>query len=69
MICEECHGTSTCSPCAACGGSGIAHCCDGLAAVDVPLRSVALQRIIDEVRAEKNRPLTGYNRVYHRHNR
>jgi hypothetical protein len=38
-------------------------------ATDVPLHSVALQRLIDEVRNEKDAPLTGYNRVYNRHNR
>jgi len=37
--------------------------------VDVPLHSVALQRLIDEVRNDEDAPLTGYNRVYHRHNR
>jgi len=37
--------------------------------VEVKLDSVALQRIIDEVRNNGDAPLTGYNRVYHRHNR
>jgi len=35
----------------------------------LPVKSVALQRIIDEVRNDKDQPLSGYNRVYHRHNR
>lgn len=34
-----------------------------------PFASVALQRIIDEVRVEKEAGVVGYNRVYHRHNR
>jgi len=38
--------------------------------IDVALvKSVALQRIIDEVRNNQDTPLSGYNRVYHRHNR
>jgi hypothetical protein len=34
-----------------------------------PLNSVAIQRIIDEVKVEKDAPLAGYNRTYSRHNR
>jgi hypothetical protein len=34
-----------------------------------PLPSVAIQRLIDEVRNDKDAPLHGYNRTYHRHNR
>lgn len=30
---------------------------------------VALQRLIEEVRADDNTPDTAYNRTYHRHNR
>jgi hypothetical protein len=37
--------------------------------MDVPLSSVAIQRIIEEIKADKTEKLTGYNRVYHRHNR
>jgi hypothetical protein len=33
------------------------------------LSSVALRRIIEEVRSNEDAPLNGYNRVYHRHNR
>lgn len=35
------------------------------------LDSVALQRLIEEVRADPTQPLgaTAYNRTYHRHNR
>jgi hypothetical protein len=33
-----------------------------------PLPSVAIQRIIDEVKLGDKAP-TGYNRTYHRHNR
>lgn len=29
MICEFCHNIPQHPPCQACGGSGIAHCCDG----------------------------------------
>lgn len=37
---------------------------------DVVLESVALARVIDEVRAGKVRLITGaYNRTYNRHNR
>lgn len=36
---------------------------------DVPLRSVAIERLIEEVRVEKYGPPTGYNRTYSRHNR
>jgi len=42
-------------------------------AIDLTLKvkSVALQRLIDEVRNDRDAdtPLSGYNRVYHRHNR
>ena len=34
-----------------------------------PLDSVAIRRIIEEVRLEREQSITGYNRVYHRHNR
>lgn len=39
--------------------------------IDAPLKSVALQRLVDEVRVEKDGgiPSTGYNRTYSRHNR
>lgn len=34
MQCETCHGSGSVGPlpvpCADCGGSGVAHCCDGL---------------------------------------
>jgi len=60
-------------------GSAVAEPCENIAgmtddeallvAIEPPLNSVAIQRIIDEIRAEKDAPLTGYNRVYHRHNR
>ena len=33
----------------------------------ITLPSVAIQRLIDEVGVDK--PATGYNRTYHRHNR
>lgn len=36
---------------------------------DVPLHSVAIARLIEEVRVEKEGPPTGYNRTYSRHNR
>lgn len=37
---------------------------------DGPLNPVAIQRIIDEVRVQKEGGVVrGYNRVYHRHNR
>lgn len=30
MICEACHGqTNTIPVCTTCGGTGVAHCCDG----------------------------------------
>lgn len=37
----------------------------------VPIKSVAIKRIVDEMREEGDgeKPGGGYNRVYHRHNR
>lgn len=32
-------------------------------------KSVAIQRLIDEVKVEKDSQPNAYNRVYHRHNR
>ena len=30
MICETCHGQTNLIPvCTTCGGTGVAHCCDG----------------------------------------
>jgi hypothetical protein len=39
--------------------------------LDVPLPTipVAIQRLLDEVRNDESDQPTGYNRVYHRHNR
>jgi Zn-finger nucleic acid-binding protein len=38
--------------------------------LDVPLRSVTIQRLIEEVRQDKEGPNpTAYNRIYNRHNR
>lgn len=34
-----------------------------------PKKSVAIQRLVDEVKDPKPSPGGGYNRVYHRHNR
>lgn len=34
-----------------------------------PTSSVALKRLIEEVRVGKDEPRGGYNRTYHRHNR
>lgn len=31
--------------------------------------SPAIKRLIEEVRVDKEQPLHGYNRTYHRHNR
>jgi hypothetical protein len=36
---------------------------------DLPLESVALVRLIAEVRAGDVRPMGSYNRTYNRHNR
>jgi len=42
----------------------------GVARKDVPLGSIALPRVIAEVRAGEIRPTaSGYNRTYNRHNR
>lgn len=35
----------------------------------VPLESVAVTRLIEEIQSGPGVPLTGYNRTYHRHNR
>lgn len=42
---------------------------DAVNKVDAPLDSVAIKRIIEEVRNDNDDPPRGYNRTYHRHNR
>jgi hypothetical protein len=37
--------------------------------IDVPLRSVAIARLIEEVRNDEATPTRAYNRIYNRHNR
>lgn len=37
--------------------------------LEAPLRSVAIERLIEEVRVDHEQPLAGYNRTYSRHNR
>lgn len=77
MICETCHGNGRYHnnllgemlPCIDCNGSGIMSCCDGaVGTLDVPVKSVAIERLIEEV---KNGDIAtqGYNRIYNRHNR
>lgn len=42
---------------------------DPLPPIDVPFRSVAIERLIAEVRDDFPGSSTGYNRTYSRHNR
>jgi hypothetical protein len=37
--------------------------------IDVPLRSVAIARLIEEIRNDEATPTRAYNRIYNRHNR
>lgn len=37
--------------------------------LDVKIESVAIQRIIDEIKCGENLTPVGYNRIYNRHNR
>lgn len=76
MICETCHGRGAYTGdmgepliCGKCMGSGIVSCCDGaVGTLDVPVKSVIIERLIEEV---KNGDIAtqGYNRIYNRHNR
>jgi hypothetical protein len=74
-----CNITARCEPISpGAGVSGCKHCGAELHCVDGEwvhwsnkrslYNSVAIQRLADEVRAGEGAP-TGYNRVYHRHNR